>query len=193
MRHRALRMSEVHVERDGVTIDENRNPAFVPNHFGRRGKRQRRDEDAVTWTQAERVHRQVQSSRAGVQRDRMRRADGRRKCFLELFHAGPGRQPARSQCGDDLLNFGFTYVRTVEWDFSLHRNSLFACQMVTVRSDSLAVRLACSIGETSRTVLVRPLCAAINPNNTHVNFTVSGLADSPPTSQVRMSTPQSAL
>ena len=78
--------SEVHVERDGVAVDENRNPAFVPNHFGRGGKRQRRDEDAVSRTQAQRVHRQVQRSRAGVQRDRMRRTDGRRKCFLEPFH-----------------------------------------------------------------------------------------------------------
>ena len=116
--------SEVHVQRVGVAIDENRNPAFVANHFGRRGKGHRRDKDTVAWTQAERVHRQVQRSRAGVHRDRMRRTDGRRKRFLELFHPGAGRQPARSKRGDDLLNFGFTYVRTVEWDFSLHRNSL---------------------------------------------------------------------
>ena len=65
--------------------------------------------------------------------------------------------------------------------------------MVAVLSDSLAVWLACSTGETSRTVLVRPLCAETNPNNTHVNFMVFGLPDSPPISQVRISTPQSAL
>ena len=119
-RHCALRRLEVHIERDRVAVDEYGNPALVANHFCSGRKRQRRNEDAVTRTQAQRMHRQMERSRAGVQCDRMRGADGLRKCLLELFHTRASRQPTRPQCGDDLLNFGFTDVRTVEWNFSLH-------------------------------------------------------------------------
>ena len=78
----------------------------------------------IAGTNAQGANRKMQSRRTGIQRDGMFAANRRRKGVLESLDARASGQPAGLQSGDDLLNFGFTYFRTIERDFGFHGRSL---------------------------------------------------------------------
>ena len=80
--------------------------AQIPHDLGRRGEGHRRHEDGLARLQPQGLDGEVQGRRGRVDRDRVRRADGRRELLLEALDARPGRQPAGAQARDDLLDLG---------------------------------------------------------------------------------------
>ena len=69
---------EVDVERHRIAVDQDRHRARVAHDLRRRGERHRRHEHALARPQAERVDREMERGRAGVERHRVPAADGGR-------------------------------------------------------------------------------------------------------------------
>ena len=85
---------QIHVERVGKTVDEDRNRPHVPNDIRRRGERHCRDEHRLAGLKAERVERKMEGGRARIDGHGVARADGGGEFELEALRARTCRQPA---------------------------------------------------------------------------------------------------
>ena len=88
----------------GIDVGKARRRAGVDGDVGRRAEGERRRDHLVARSDLERQQRQMQGRGARVQRQRMRRAGVGGKRRLELPYPRSGREPARLERGDDLVD-----------------------------------------------------------------------------------------
>ena len=80
-------------------------------------RRYRRDAQSRRLARFEpkRLNREVQRGRTRVKSNCMRRAHSLCKLLLKTLYPRATSQPPRAKCGDDLVNFRLTDLRTKEW------------------------------------------------------------------------------
>ena len=117
-------VGEIHVQRHGIAVHENRNGAQVPDNFPGRREGHGRDENARSRRQLQRLYGEVQRCGARVHRNGMASSDRGGKLLLEPLHTRPGRQPARAEGGDDLLDLALPDRGPEEGYFHFDHHSL---------------------------------------------------------------------
>ena len=99
---RLLDARGIDVEGARIDVDEHRPRAQVAEHLRRRGESERRGDNLVARTDAERPQRQMQRAGAMRKRERMLGAHVLGEFVLEAFGLGAGGDPSGAQCLEHL-------------------------------------------------------------------------------------------
>ena len=96
---------DIEIEIFNPAIGQDRARAEVTHHLGRGGEGHRRHDDPLPCFKTDGFQREVQSGRAGVDRDGVLVFEVVGELALELFRLRPGREPAAFQGGNHLVDF----------------------------------------------------------------------------------------
>ena len=113
-RNSCLHLQRVNVHRARIDVGQYGRRASMNNRIDRCAERERRRDDLIPGPEILGEHAQMQSGRAGIDRNRLRGAPVPCKIRLELSDLGPGAQPAALHAGDHFLDLRLLDGRSAE-------------------------------------------------------------------------------